>query len=144
MIQEVVLAHRPHVGDQALARPHAELPQRRSLPLGRGLHDLGFERMLVVVVCDMELDRTARTVTIQVVVDPALGVDDQRDLDLDQVELLAEVVLDVPLHGRDGALCVSGPEQRAVVRGQDPFEVSVVPDARSGQVRLLAQYRAHD
>ena len=67
------------------------------LPLGGGLHDLRVDGMLVAVVRDVELDRGARSVAVEHVVDAALGVDDQRNLDHHQVEFLAEIVFDVAL-----------------------------------------------
>ena len=57
VIEEVVLADGAHVGAQALARLHAELLQRHALPLGGRLDHLGVDRVLVVVVGDVELDR---------------------------------------------------------------------------------------
>ena len=55
VVEEVVLAHGPHVGAQPLARAHAELPQGHALPLRRGLHDLCVDRVHAVVVGDVEL-----------------------------------------------------------------------------------------
>ena len=46
MIEEVVLAHRAHVGDDALADLAVELLERQPLPFGRRLHDLGAEARL--------------------------------------------------------------------------------------------------
>ncbi len=65
VVEEVVLAHGAHVGAEALAELHAELLQRHPLPLGRGLHHLGIDGVLVVVVGDVELDGRARAVAIE-------------------------------------------------------------------------------
>ncbi len=139
MVEEVVLAHGAHVGDQALARLHAELLQGDPLPLGRRLHDLGVDRVLAVVVVDVEADRSARAVAVEVVVDAALGVDDERHLDTDEVELAAEAVLDEALDGGDRLLGLLGVEQRQVVVREDLFEVLVVADAGTGEVGLLVE-----
>ena len=137
MIEEVVLAYGAHVGDEALARLHAELAQRHPLPLRRRLHDLGVDRVLAVVVRDVEADRRPRAVTVEVVVDAAPDVDDQRHLDADQAELAAEAVFDVPLHRGERALRLVRGQQRRVVVRQDLLELGVVADSRACEVRRL-------
>ena len=79
VIEEIVLAHGPHVGADSLAGLHVELLQRHALPLGRGLDDLGVDRMLVVVVGDVELNGRAGAVAVEHVVHAAFDVDDQRE-----------------------------------------------------------------
>ena len=59
VIEEVVLADCAHVGAEALAGAHLELAERQSLPLRRGLHDLGVNGVEVAVVCDVESDGNA-------------------------------------------------------------------------------------
>ncbi len=54
MVEEVVLADRPHVGDEPFTGLHVELRERHPLPLRRRLHDLGVHRVLPVIVCDVE------------------------------------------------------------------------------------------
>jgi hypothetical protein len=53
---------------------------RTAFPLGGGLYDLRVDRVLVVVVVDVELDGRAGTVAVEHVVDAALDVHDERDL----------------------------------------------------------------
>ena len=79
----------------------------------------------------------ARAVAVEVVVDAARGVDDQRHLDADQVQLAAEAVLDVPLHGRERALRLVRGQQRRVVVRQDLLELGVVADPRACEIRRL-------
>ena len=104
VVEEVVLAHRSHVGAQAGARAHPELAQRHALPLGGGLHDLGVDGVDPVVVGDVERHRGARAVPVQHVVHPGLGVDDQGHLHHLETELAAQAVLDV----------APGPEDRTL------------------------------
>ena len=104
VVEEVVFAHGAHVGAQAFAGLHVELLQRHPLPLGRGLHHLGVDGVLVAIVGDVELDRGARSVAIQIVVDAALLVHDQRHGDHHQVQFFAEVFFDVVLHLEDRSL----------------------------------------
>ena len=139
MVEEVVLAHRAHVGDEPFAGLHPELLQRDPLPLRRRLDDLRVDRVLAVVVRDVERDGPARAVAVEVVVHAALGVDDERDLDPHEVQLAAEAVLDVPLDGRDRALRLLRVEKRRVVVRQDLLQLLVVADARTGEVGLLVE-----
>ena len=112
MIEEVVLPDRTHVGEQPLARPHAELAQRHPLPLRRRLHDLGVDRVKVAVVRDVKADRRARAVSVEVVVDAARGLDDERDLHQCQVQPLAEAIFDQALRVEEGAHGLPRAEQR--------------------------------
>ena len=88
MIEEVIFAHGAHVGADAFTGAAFELLEGHPLPFGGSLHDLGVDRMLVAVVRDVELDGSARTVAIEHVVNAALRVDDEGDLDHQQVEFL--------------------------------------------------------
>jgi hypothetical protein len=74
----------------------AELGEREALPLRRGLNDLGIEGVHAVVA-DVERDRGARAVAVEMVVDAGGCVDDERHLHLDEMEPPAELVLDQPL-----------------------------------------------
>ena len=104
VVEEVVLADGAHVGADALAGLAVELLQRHPLPLGGGLHDLGVDGVLVAIVGDVELDGSARAVAVEIVVDAALLVHDQRHGDHHQVEFVAEVVFDVVLRLEDRLL----------------------------------------
>ena len=141
MVEEVVLAHGAHVGADTLPDLALELPQGHPLPLGRRLHDLGVDALLEAEPAG-ELDRRARAVAVEVVVDPALAVDDQRHLDHLEVELLAEVVLDGALDLEEGLLRVQAVEQGGVVRWKDLLHLRVRADAGSGQVRPLVRHRS--
>ena len=102
VIEEVVLPHGPHVGEDPFARRAPELPKSEPLPFRRCLHDLGVERMRVVVVCDVERDRRPRAVSVEIVVDAARPVDDQGHLHLHEVQLVAEPLLDHALRRVEG------------------------------------------
>ena len=141
VVEEVVLADGAHVGDEPLAGLHAELAERHSLPLRRGLDHLGVDRVLLVVVRNPEAHGRSGAVTVEVVVDAARRVDDQRHLDADQVELAAQTVLDVTLHGRKRALCLVRVQQRRVVPRQDLLELGIVADPRACEVSRLVDAR---
>jgi hypothetical protein len=59
MVEEVVLADCSHVCADAFAWPAVELLERCSLPLGRCLHYLSINRVLVAVITDVKADRRA-------------------------------------------------------------------------------------
>ncbi|MBA7633516.1 hypothetical protein ES703_41084 [subsurface metagenome] len=50
VVEEVVLAHGAHIGEQSLADVHSELLEGESLPLCSGLNDLGIDGVLVAVI----------------------------------------------------------------------------------------------
>ena len=108
VIEEVIFADGAHVGAEAFARLHVELLQRHPLPLGRGLNDLGIDGVLVAIIRDVELDRRARAVAVEIVIDARLLVDDEGHGDHHQVQFFAEVVFDVLLHLEDRPLGVFG------------------------------------
>ena len=137
VVEEVVLADRAHVGEQPFAGAHAELRERHPLPLGRGLDHLGVDRMEVAVVGDVEPDRRARAVAVEIVVHAARRVDDQRHLHHRQPKLLAEPVLDQPLRRVEGLHRLLRREQRPVVERQQPRELLVAADARTREIALL-------
>ena len=142
VVEEVVLADRPHVRAQAFAGAHSELPEGHPLPLGRGLDHLGLEGVPVAVVRDVELDGGARAVAVEVVVNPAFHVDDEGHRNHGQAELAAEVLLDVALDREDRVLGLPGIEKRAIVRWQDLHQLVVVADARSREIRPFVQHRS--
>ncbi len=87
-----------------LARFAIELLQRHPFPFGCGLHHLRIQRMQVAIVRDMELNRRARPIAIEHVVDSAFDIHDQRHFHHHQVEFFAQVVFDITLHLKDGLL----------------------------------------
>ena len=68
---------------------------------------------------------------------PDVGVDDERDLDPDQAQLPAQVVLDVVLDDEDRLLRLARGQQRVVVLRQDLLELRVVADAGPGRSASL-------
>jgi hypothetical protein len=50
--------------------------------------------VLVPIIRDVELDRRARAVPVEHVIDATLHIDDQRNLDHHEVQFFAEVVFD--------------------------------------------------
>ena len=81
VIQEVIFADGAHVGANAFSGPAIELLECNSFPLASSLNYLCIDRVLVPIVRDVELTGSARPVAIEHVVDAALYVDDQRNLD---------------------------------------------------------------
>ena len=144
VVEEVVLAHGTHVGAQTLAGIHAELLERDPLPFGGRLDNLRVDRMLIVVVADVEPDRRPRAVAVEHIVDARLDVDDQRHLHADEVQLTTQVFLDVVLDRIDGELRFARIENRVVVGRQHLGQLLVGPDARSGQVGNLARCGIRD
>ena len=116
-----------------------ELLERDAFPLGRGLHDLRVDGMQVAIVRDMELDRRARAVAIEHVVDAALHIDDERHFDHHQIEFLAQVVFDIAFHLEDGLLRLFRSQQRTVVVRQDFFQFFVIADSRPCQIGFLIE-----
>ena len=108
MVEEVVLADGAHVGAEAFAGLHVELLQRHPLPLGRRLHHLRVDGVLVAIVRDVELDGRARAVAVEIVVDARLLVHDEGHRNHHQVQFLAEVLFDVVFHLEDRPLGVFG------------------------------------
>ena len=137
VIQEVVLSHRTHVGQETFANLHLELIERHALPLGRGLHDLGVNRVLIMVVGDVKADRRPRSVAVKVVVHPALDVDNQGHRHRDEIQDAAQPTLDMVFQREDGALGVPGCEQRRVVGGQNALELFIAADSGASQVSRL-------
>jgi hypothetical protein len=101
VVEEVVLADGAHVGADPLAGPAPELGEGGALPLGRRLDDLGVEPGFDPQAAG-ELDRGARAVAVEHVVDAALPGDDERHLHHLQIEFAAQPVLDEVLDGEDG------------------------------------------
>jgi hypothetical protein len=74
------------------------------LPLGGGLNDLSIDGMLVAIVGDVELDRSAGSIAVEHVVGAAFDVDDQRDRDHDEIQLFAKIVCNESFDDEDGFL----------------------------------------
>jgi hypothetical protein len=136
MVEEVVLSHRLHVGADPLSHPAAELLQRHSLPLRCRLHDLGLDRLRKPQPA-RELHRCPRPVSVEVVVDAALPVDDQGHLHHLQVELLAQVLLDVGLDREHPLHVLHGRKERLVIGGENLLDLLIGADAGASQVCLL-------
>ena len=86
VIQKIVFAHGAHVGADTFAGLAVELLQGDPFPLRRRLYDLRVDGMHVAVVRDVERHRGARAVAIEHVIDAAVDVDNQRNLNHHQVE----------------------------------------------------------
>ena len=79
-----------------------------------------------------------RDPSVQHIVDPALRIDDEGNLDHHEVQFLA-LVFDIALHVEDGSLRFPGGEERVVIIGQYPFKFGVVADAGPSQVSFLVE-----
>ena len=133
VIQEVVLAHRPHIRIQAFAHLHAELFEGHAFPLGGRLHHLGADG-LVQAEAAGKFDRRTGAIPIKIIVDAALLADDQGNLDHDQIQFFAEIVGDVAFESGEGDLCFFGIEDGFVIRGQDFRHFLVSADAGAGEI----------
>jgi hypothetical protein len=140
VVEEVVLPDGAHVGEDALAHLAVEHLERGSFPLRGGLHDLRVDRVLVVVVVDVELDRGARAVAIERVVHAAAHVADEGRLDAEEVQRLAQAVLDEAPGFPDRELSLLHVLGRFVVRRENLLQILVVADSRTGKVRLLVVF----
>jgi hypothetical protein len=136
VVEEVVLPDRAHVGVDALADLAAELLQRRALPLRRGLDDLRVQARLDAESAG-ELDRRARPVPVEHVVDAALAGADEGDLDELEVQRLRHPLLHVVLDHVECTHALLRRQQRLVVGREDLGDLGVGADARAGQVCLL-------
>ena len=142
VVEEVVLAHGLHIGADSLPGTHSELLEGDAFPLRGRLHDLSVDGVLLVIIRDVKLNRCAGSVAVQVVVDPTLGIHDQRNLNHRQVQFLAEVLLDVTLHRKQRLHGLLGGQPRSVVRGKELHQFFVTTDARHGKVCLLVRHGA--
>ena len=138
VVEEIILAHSAHVGAQAFSDAHAEFLQRNPLPFRGGLHDLGIDRVLVVVVCDVELDGSAGAVAVQQVIHTAFPIDDKRHRHHHKVKVFAEIVFNEALEGKDGLLGLSAREETAIFLRKDLLKLLVIANAGTSQVRYFA------
>ena len=138
VVEEVVLANGAHVGDEALAGLHPELPRATLFHLvaawttwaSIGCWSWSFEMWNWIGVRDPS--RSSMSLT------PDVGVDDERNLDPDQTELPAQAGLDLVLDEVDRLLRLARGQDRVVVLRQDLLELGVVADAGTRKVGLLA------
>ena len=137
MVEEIILAHRAHVCADALARLAVEFLQRDPFPFGRSLYHLRVDGMQVAVVRNVESDGCAGAVAIEQVVDAAIDIDDQWNLDHHEVERFAQIVFNVAFDLENGLLGLTPVEQGTIVIGQYTFKFGVIPNARSRQIGLL-------
>ena len=145
VIEEIIFTDGAHIGADAFADSAIELLEGDAFPLGRRLHDLRVHRMQVAIVRDVELNRGARPVAIQHVVDSALHIHNERDFDHHQVEFLAQAVLDIAFYLVQGLLRLFRGQQGAITLRQNFFQLLVIADSRPSQVGFLIQdKRAHE
>src|ERR1039458_9676098 len=143
VVEEIILADGAHIGAEAFALLHAEALEGDAFPLGGGLNHLGVDGVHVAVVRNVELDRSAGAIAVEIIVHTAIDIDDQRDGDHHEVELLAEVSLDIILGGEDGLLGVLGVQQGGIILRKDSFEFGVIANAGSSQVRFFVGQGIH-
>jgi hypothetical protein len=74
----------------------------------------------------------ARAITVQVVVDAALHVHDQRNRDHHQIEFLAKIFLVVVLQRKEGHLRFLGRQERPVVLRENFLQPVMAADTRPG------------
>lgn len=80
----------------------------------------------------MELNGSARPVAIEHVVDAALYVDNQRNLDHLESKFFAEIVFDITAKMKNCLLRFLSSQKRGVIPGQNLFELGIVANAGSG------------
>ena len=139
VVQEIVLAHGQHVGAYALADLAIELFQRHALPFGGGLDYLGLEGFFKPQSAG-KLHGCSRTVAVEVVVDAAVPIHDQRYLHHLKVEFLGQVFLNVLLYRAKGFHSLHGSLERFVVVGQDLGDFFICAHTRAGQICLLIRF----
>ncbi len=105
VIKKVVLANGLHICAKALPYLHIELLKGDTLPLGCGLHYLGIDRILVIIVWNMKLDRSTRTITVQEVVHTTVNIYNQGNLNHHQIEFFAQILLEIIFYRKDSLLC---------------------------------------
>jgi len=110
VVEEVVLADCAHICQQTFADIHTELFQGHSFPFCGGLDELGADGFVEAEAAG-ELDWCTGAVAVEEVVDAGFDVDDEGDGDADEVELFAEVLLDVVFDGVGGDLSFLGRQQ---------------------------------
>ncbi len=134
VVEEVVLADRLHVGADSLAGLHAELTESNALPLRCRLDDLPLDGIHVSIVADVELDRASRSVTVEVVVDAAGFIHNERYLHHHQPEFATEVLFDVRLDGKQRLHGFAVAQCGRVVIGQILRQILVVSNTGPGKV----------
>ena len=134
MIEEVVLANGTHVGEKTLADLESVLLKREPFPFSNGLHDLGVDRVLFIIVLNVEIDRRARPVAVEIIVHTAVAVDDEGALDAHEVKLAEQTVFDVILDSLEGDLRFFRVKKRLIVVGQHVPEYFIIADTRSGEI----------
>ena len=137
VIQKIIFANGPHVSADALAGVTIELLQCDSLPFRRSLYHLRIDGILAAIVRDVELNGRPGTVAVEHVIDPALAIDDQRNLHHHQAKFFAEIVLDPTAKLKECFLGFPRCQKRSVVCGKDLIEFCVISDARAGEVGFL-------
>src|SRR5207248_5592988 len=80
VIEKIILADSPHVSADTFSGTAIELLQGDSFPFRGGLDDLSFDRILTAIIRDVKLDRSARAIAVQHVINAGFGVHDQGDL----------------------------------------------------------------
>src|ERR1017187_6686968 len=143
VVEEIILADGAHIGAEAFALLHAEALEGDAFPLGGGLNHLGVDGVHVAVVRNVELDGGAGAIAVEIIVHTAIDIDDQRDGDHHEVELLAEVSLDIILGGEDSLLGVLGVQQGGIIPRKDFLEFGVIANAGSSQVRFFVGQGIH-
>ena len=133
MVQEVILAHGLHVGADALADIAAKLLERHAFPLRGSLDNLGMYGFVESQPA-RKFHRCPRAVAIQVIINAAISVNDQRNLNHLQVEFLAQILLNVVLCCKDALHGFFRGKQGFVIFGQNLLQVIIIADSGSGQV----------
>ena len=113
IVRVVIAADRAHIGVKPLADAEVVAHQRHALPLGQRLHDLGLAADLLHRKVNLALH------AVQIIVDAAVGADDDRRGDALQVERRRQHALKGVLDDLDGALRLENVQHGSVARGKN-------------------------
>ena len=140
VVEEVVLAHRLHVG-----AAHPRACGRSNCASASRFHFVAAWTTCASIFLSrprprLELHGRARPVAVEHVVHAAVAIDDQRHLHHVEIQLATESVFDVALHFEERLHRLHGGEQRLVVVGEDLRNLLVRADSGSREIGLFVRH----